>query len=173
MASIQLVGLGAPLGAAGGAGVGRLGQVRLNPRPRELLDHIPPAGAALQRERGLPAGELLQPHPQVLTVGRGELAALALAAVAVDPVEGDLAAVHVKPTYDSHRDLLRAPPTGLQHDHPCLSRRGSLYMSSFITRRPSYWTHIPQESGTLDPTRAATIGWPRWVGSGGDRAGRA
>src|SRR5215216_2385953 len=131
MASIQLVGLGAPLGAARGAGVGRLGQVRLNPRPRELLDHIPPAGAALQRERGLPAGELLQPHPQVLTVGRGELAALALAAVAVDPVEGDLAAVHVKPTYDSHRDLLRAPPTGLQHDHPCLSRRGSLYMSSF------------------------------------------
>src|SRR5215204_1332710 len=135
MASIQLVGLGAPLGAARGAGVGRLGQVRLNPRPRELLDHIPPAGAALQRERGLPAGELLQPHPQVLTVGRGALAALALAAVAVDPVEGDLAAVHVKPTYDSHRDLLRAPPTGLQHDHPCLSRRGSLYMSSFCGMR--------------------------------------
>jgi hypothetical protein len=67
--SIQLVGLGTPLGTAGGAGVGRLGQVRLDARPLELLDHIPPAGAALQRERGLLAGELRQPYPQVLTVG--------------------------------------------------------------------------------------------------------
>jgi hypothetical protein len=132
VAGVQLVGLGAPLGPAGGAGVSRLGQVRLDPCPLQLLDHVPPAGAALQRERGPLAGELLQPAAQVLTVGGDELATLALAAVGVDQVVGDLAAVHVKPTSDSHRDLLRAPPTGLQHDHPCLSRRGSLHMSSFV-----------------------------------------
>src|SRR6266487_120590 len=41
---------------------------------------------------------------------QGELATPALAGV--DPVVGDLAAVHVKPAYDCHRDLLRTPPTG-------------------------------------------------------------
>jgi hypothetical protein len=117
VAGVCPVGLGPPLGATQRAGVGRLGQVRGDPGALQLLDHIPPAGAALQRERGLPAGELLQPGAQMLTVRRGESAALALAAVGVDPVLADLAAVHLKPTYDCHRDLLRAPPTGLQHHH--------------------------------------------------------
>jgi hypothetical protein len=117
VASVELVGLGAPLGATQRAGVGRLGQLRGGPRTLQLLHDIPPAGAALQREGGLPTGELAQPGAQVLAVGRGEPAALVLATVTVDPVVGDLAAVHVKPTYDRHRDLLRAPPTGLQHEH--------------------------------------------------------
>jgi hypothetical protein len=58
--------------------------VRLDAGALEFLDHIPPTGAALHREPGLPAGELLQPGAQMLAVGRGELAALALAAVGVD-----------------------------------------------------------------------------------------
>jgi hypothetical protein len=58
VASVGLVGLGAPLGPAGGAGIGRFGRVRGDPRPPRLLHDMPPAGAALHREGGLLAGEL-------------------------------------------------------------------------------------------------------------------
>jgi hypothetical protein len=113
VAGVGPVGLGVAFTAPQRSSVGRLGQMRGDPGQLELLDHVPPAGAALQRERGRLAGELLQPTPQVLPAGRGELALPLLAGVDVDPVVGDLPSVHVQPAYDAHRDLLRAPPRWL------------------------------------------------------------
>jgi hypothetical protein len=63
VAGVGAVGLGAPLGAAQGAGVGRLGQVRPTPSTLELLDDVAPAGGGLQREGGRLAAELRQPGP--------------------------------------------------------------------------------------------------------------
>ena len=74
----------------------------------QLLRHVPPAGAPLQRERDVAAaGEPRQPRAQVRAVGRGDLAALHLPGLGVQVVEGDLFPVDVEPAYDGHRDLLK------------------------------------------------------------------
>src|SRR5580704_9075841 len=50
--------LGVPLTAPGEGGVSRLGHVRRDAGPGQLLPDVPPAGAPLQREREvIPAGE--------------------------------------------------------------------------------------------------------------------
>ena len=56
------VGLGVPLAAAGEGGISRLGDMRRDAGPGQLLRDVPPAGAPLQRERNVvPAGEPRQP----------------------------------------------------------------------------------------------------------------
>jgi hypothetical protein len=76
---VGLVGLGVPLAAASGSSVGWLAEMRGDPGGGQLLGDIPPPGAPLHRERDIvPAGEPGQPGPQVLPVGRGDLAALNL-----------------------------------------------------------------------------------------------
>jgi hypothetical protein len=56
--AIGLVGLGVPLAAAGGRGIGRLGQMRRDAGRGQLLGDIPPPGAPLDRERDvITAGE--------------------------------------------------------------------------------------------------------------------
>jgi hypothetical protein len=76
MPAVGLVGLGVPLAAARKGGVGRLGQMRGDPGRSQLLGHVPPPGAPLNRERDLlSAGEPRQPAAQVLPVGRADLAA--------------------------------------------------------------------------------------------------
>jgi hypothetical protein len=73
----------------------------------QLLSHVPPPGAPLDRERHiLNAGEPGQPGPQVLPVSRGDLPALHLPGHGVEVVEGDLSPVDIQPAYDGHRDLL-------------------------------------------------------------------
>ena len=110
MPRVGLVGLGVPLAAAGERGVGRLGQVPGDPGRGQLLGHIPPARAPLQRERDvITAGEPRQPGPQVHPVGRGDLAAPHLPGHGVEVVEGDLLPVDIQPAYDGHRDLLTLP----------------------------------------------------------------
>jgi hypothetical protein len=105
--AVGLVGLGVPLAAARERGVGRLGQMRLDPGCGQLLDHIPPPGAPLDRERDiLDVGEPRQPGSQVLPVGRADLPALHLSGYRVEVVEGDLFPVDIQPAYDGHRDLL-------------------------------------------------------------------
>jgi hypothetical protein len=112
-----LVGLGVPLAAAGERGVGRLGQMRGDPGSGQLLGHIPPARAPLQRERDvITAGEPRQPGTQVLPVGRGDLPAAHLRGHGVEVVEGDLFPVDIQPAYDGHRDLLKL---GRAHTLPC------------------------------------------------------
>jgi hypothetical protein len=102
------VGFGVPLAAAGEGGVGRLGQMRRDPGRGQLLGHIPPPGAPLDRERDiLDAGEPRQPGPQVHPVGRADLPALHLPGLGVEAVECDLFPVDIQPACDAHRDLLK------------------------------------------------------------------
>ena len=128
MPGVGLVGLGMPLAAAGGSGVGWLSQVRGEPRGGQLFGDIPPPGAPFHRERRLATvGEPGQPGPQVLPVGRGDLAALDLPGHGVQVVEGDLLPVDIQPAYDGHRDLLtlpRAPkrPHAKLVDQPIVTR---------------------------------------------------
>jgi hypothetical protein len=106
--AIGLIGLGVPLAAAGERGISRLGQMRCDPGRGQLLRHVPPPGAPLDRERRiLNAGEPGQPGPQVLPVSRGDLPALHLPAPGAGVVEGDLFPVDIQPAYDGHRDLLK------------------------------------------------------------------
>ena len=64
----------------------------------ELLDHEPPAGAALHREPAAGAGQLTQPGPHARPGRWRDATAAGLATVAIHPVEGDLGSVHVQPT---------------------------------------------------------------------------
>jgi hypothetical protein len=102
VAGISPVGLGAALAASQRGGVGRFGQVRGHPGRRKLLGHKPPAGAALHREVAVTRGQLAQPPSQHLTRGRGDLPPPGLTGLSVDPVVGDLPAMHVKRSYDHH-----------------------------------------------------------------------
>src|SRR5580692_8293848 len=87
---------------------GNLGQMRCDTGRGQLLSHVPPPGAPLDRERRiLNAGEPGQPGPQVLPVSRGDLPALHLPAHGAGVVEGDLFPVDIQPAYDGHRDLLK------------------------------------------------------------------
>jgi len=105
---IGLIGLGVPLAAPGERGAGRLGDVRHDAGRGQLLRHVPPAGAPLQRERDVvPAAEPRQPGTQVRPVGRGDLAALHLPGRGVQIVERELLPVDIQPAYDGHRDLLK------------------------------------------------------------------
>ena len=125
---VGLVGLGVPLAAAGERGIGRLGQMRRDPGRGQLLGDIPPPGAPLHRERDvLTAGEPGQPGPQVLPVGRADLAAAHLPGHGVEVVESDLSAVDIQPAYDGHRDLLKL--SGGTHTLPC-----ELPTQSILTR---------------------------------------
>jgi len=116
---VGLAGLGVPFPAAPRGGAGRLGQMRLDAGRGQLLGHVPPSGAPLDRERGiLAAGEPGQPAAQVRPVGRADLAALHLPGPGVQVVEGDLLPVDIQPAYDGHRDLptlrgARTPPPEL------------------------------------------------------------
>ena len=108
MPGVGLIGLGVPLAAAGERGISRLGDVRRDAGPGQLLRDVPPAGAPLQRERDvIAAGEPHQPGSQVRPVGRGDLAALHLPRHGVQVIERELLPVDVEPAYDGHRDLLK------------------------------------------------------------------
>jgi hypothetical protein len=103
---VAAIGLGAPFRAAPGRGLGRFGDVRGDPRPRQLLHDIAPPGAALQRERHLRTpGEALQPPTQVFPIRRGDPAAHHLPGVQIDVVECQLRPVNVDTTHDRHDDL--------------------------------------------------------------------
>jgi hypothetical protein len=120
MPAVGLAGLGVPLAAAGERGIGRLGQMRCGTGRGQLLSHVPPPGAPLDRERHiLNAGEPGQPGPQVLPVSRGDLPALHLPAHGAGVVEGDLFPVDIQPAYDGHRDLLKLQ-RGISTPRECL-----------------------------------------------------
>jgi hypothetical protein len=105
VAGVGPVGLGAPLLAAPGARLGRLGQVRERARRRQLLADEQPAGAGLERDLDLLPGKALAPGAHGGTV-RVDPAAAELARLGVQSVEGDLGSVHVESGYDRHQGLL-------------------------------------------------------------------
>jgi hypothetical protein len=117
---VGFAGLGVPLTAPRERRVSRLGHVRRDAGPGQLLRHVPPPGAPLQRERDVaPAGEPRQPGTQVRAAGRGDLAALHLPGHRIQVVERELLPVDIQPAYDGHRDLLKLQ-RGLSTPRECL-----------------------------------------------------
>jgi len=115
-----LTGLGVPLAAPGESGIRRLGDVRRDAGPGQLLRDVPPAGAPLQRERDvIPAGEPRQPRAQVRAAGRGDLAALHLPGPGIQVVGRELLPVDIQPACDGHRDLLKLQ-RGISTPRECL-----------------------------------------------------
>ncbi len=86
--------------------LGRFGQMRPDPCRHQLLDDVPPPGAALDRKLDGDPGKLGQPGPQPLPVGGEDPPPADLAGLGVDVVESDLLPVHVQAAYDCHGDLL-------------------------------------------------------------------
>jgi hypothetical protein len=98
-ARILAVGLGAPLPAPQRARLDRLGETRHSTRFGQRLAHKQPARAGLDRDVNVGAGEA----PDPIAHGprrRADAAALNLARLLVESVEGDLRSVHVEPGYD-------------------------------------------------------------------------
>jgi hypothetical protein len=107
---VGAVGLRPPLRAAGGRGIGRLGQVRLHSGTLQLLHHEPPAGAGLDRERRRrPIDVRLEPATEQHPVRGGDPTPPYLAAALIAVVEGDLPPVNVQSAYDPHRGPPQAP----------------------------------------------------------------
>jgi hypothetical protein len=113
---VAAIGLGVLLATTRCLRVGRLGHMRLEARSGNLLDDIPPPGAALHRQRrpvGGPRRQLVsQPPPEPLTVGLPDAAAPHLAAVDLQRVERDLTAMQIQPTYHAHPE----PPWSSRDD---------------------------------------------------------
>src|SRR5207253_1478883 len=103
--------------------------------PLDLLDHEPPAGRALERERSLTAGELAQPRTHVGPRGRRDPAAPHLTRLAVERLVGDLPSMHIQRHYDPHRDLLELRRLTRHRVRTTPEPRGSHYMSSLYKRR--------------------------------------
>src|SRR3954447_22854511 len=130
MSGVGAVGLRTPHGPAGGRGVGRLRQMRLDPGTLQLLHDEPPAGAGLDRERRRRSIDVrLEPATQQHPVRRGDATPPGLAAALIQIVEGDLPPVNVQSAYDPHRGPPQAPTADALNSAPEL--RGSLRMSSF------------------------------------------
>jgi len=89
--------------------VRRFGKMRTHTRRLALLDHEPPAGAALHSQIDGPVLETGQPAPERLPIGRCDPAALAHTRRRVHHVERDLLPVQIQPTYDRHLGPPRAP----------------------------------------------------------------
>ncbi len=75
--------------------IGRLGQMRLEPRRLDLLDHIPPARAALHRQHHRPTVRpashvLAKPTTEPLPVGLPDPAPPLLARLHLHSIESDL-----------------------------------------------------------------------------------
>jgi hypothetical protein len=84
----------------------RLGQVRHDPRPGQLLHDIPPASAPFDREGGLQAREPGEPLTQPLPVRGLDPSPAHLAGLGIQVVEGDLLSVQIQSAYDAHQGLL-------------------------------------------------------------------
>jgi hypothetical protein len=92
--------------------------MRSHPGALQLLDHIPPTGARLGRERDImAAGKPPQPCRQSSSISRNDLAALHLPGGCVEIVEGDLLPVHIEPAYDRHQGPPQAPYTPACRTH--------------------------------------------------------
>jgi hypothetical protein len=94
----------------------------------DLLDHVPPAGAALDRQLHWTAVRsrsevLAQPTTEPGPVRRRDPTTPVLSGLAHNRVEGDLGAMQIEPTYDAHE----GPPR-------CSSRDGKQQVRLFPRR---------------------------------------
>src|SRR5215207_255744 len=137
MSGIEAVGLGPLLGTLQSFGLGGLRQVRLDSGSFELFDDVAPAGCSLHRNGSLLAREVLsefsEPLSEALPVGGADLAAVYLAGVHLDVVEGDLLPMHVETTYSMSiwRGLLKLR---LRHNTGMVSHRPRLRWGGLPSR---------------------------------------
>ena len=102
---VAAIRLGARLAAAGRLRVRRLRQMRLEARRRQLLDHIPPTGATLDRHRhralaGAGANVVIQPAAEPLPI---RLPNPAPPHLPIDRrVERDLTSMQIEAAYHRH-----------------------------------------------------------------------
>jgi len=75
-------------------------------RPPQLLDHEPPPGRRLQRNRQPRRIHRAEPAPQTSARGRHHPAGPQLTRYVIDQIEGDLVAMHIEPAYDRHLGLI-------------------------------------------------------------------
>src|SRR4029453_19120419 len=95
------------LASPGRLGVGRLGQMGLETRRLDLLDHIPPAGTSLHRQRhprplGTTGHLLAQPPAEPLPVRLPDPTPPLLTALHLERIERDLLPMQIQPTYHRH-----------------------------------------------------------------------
>ena len=106
--SVGAVGLGPPLAAPRCLGIGRLRQVRLEPRGLDLFDHVTPPGAALHRQRHRPAVGHDASRRRATTDETGPIrlsdpAPPHLAGLPLGRAERDLPSMQIQPTYHRHQ----------------------------------------------------------------------
>jgi hypothetical protein len=104
---VRAVGLRVLLAATHRLGVRRFRDVGFEPGRLDLLDHVPPTGAALDGDRDLAvagAGTdlVLEPSAKSVTIRLPKPAPPDLARLDLEGVEGDLAAMQIEPTYHRH-----------------------------------------------------------------------
>src|SRR5262245_53184456 len=88
--------------------VRRLGQIRLEPRRADLLDHVAPTRAALHRHLHRPGprtpGQLFaQPTTKPLTIRLPQPTTPHIARLHIDNIESDLLSMQIQPTYHPHQ----------------------------------------------------------------------
>jgi hypothetical protein len=106
---VGAIGLGAPLVAAHEARLGRLGQVNLGADRLQLLNDKAPAGRRFQSNLKFAARETAQELPHAFAVRGHHPRAADLAAVAVQPLRGDLRSMLIKSHHDRHLGPPQAP----------------------------------------------------------------
>src|SRR5207247_321217 len=120
----------------------RIGQMRAQPRPLDLLNDEPPARRRLKREMRIDTRKLRQPLPHRPPRRRNDPAPPHLAAAQVKRLRRDLPPLNIKSTYDLHRHLLqlhrlkrpRVSTTRLSRGGPT-----TCHLPSRITRLHALW----------------------------------
>ena len=103
MQRIPTIGLRSTFRTAFGGRLRRLSDVSLDPGPRELLNHVPPTGATLDREGdALLTIEARQERTKVLPVRRDNPTPLNFPSLDAQIVQSQLAAMQIQASYDGH-----------------------------------------------------------------------
>ncbi len=132
MVAIPTIGLGAALRSSERGGLGRLGKMSCQSRPREFFRYEAPSGGGLQREVGVAALEGDEEFSDRLPECRHDVTPTDFPGFSVQPFERDLLSMHVECTYNPHWDLLDSSARMMGPQHVLvLEPRGSLYISSF------------------------------------------
>jgi hypothetical protein len=143
MPGVATIGLRPSLVSPESRRVGRLGDVSAKACALELLCDITPAGTAFHRHITAGTVEAGEKAPQLDPVGWRDPPTEVLASRKVDYVEGELAAVDVDSSYDSHGILLellmktaRRLIVGAKAEVPLRPCRGGSHMPSLARVDP-------------------------------------
>jgi hypothetical protein len=153
---VATIGLGPSLVSPECSRVGRLGDVSAKACALELLCDITPSGATLHRHITAGAAKAGEKAPQLDPVSGRDAPTDILASREIDYVEGELTAVDVDSSYDSHGILLEL----LMNITPAFDRRcqsrsttttvpGRVPHAIFGGSTPRFWALTPFDLGEL------------------------